>query len=167
MAGRGKDRRGYRAGVGVMLVNDRGQVLVAKRTDSAGEAWQMPQGGIDEGEEPAQAALRELEEEIGTRKAELLAESRGWLDYDLPEALRDQLWGGRYRGQRQKWFLGRFTGADSDIALDRHAHPEFAAWRWVEPDTLPDLIVPFKRKLYERVLAEFRDRLPKRGTDRG
>lgn len=153
-----EDPRGYRAGVGIMLVNAAGRVLVARRIDKSAEAWQMPQGGIDAGETPEQAALRELEEEVGTRKAEIVAES-GWLPYDLPEELRARLWGGRYRGQRQKWFLCRFTGDDRDIVLDRDAHPEFNAWRWVEPAELPALIVPFKRALYERVLAEFQDRL--------
>jgi putative (di)nucleoside polyphosphate hydrolase len=152
------DQRGYRPGVGIMLVDSAGRVLVARRIDKAAEAWQMPQGGIDAGETPEEAALRELEEEVGTRKAEIVAES-DWLPYDLPEELRDKLWGGRYRGQRQKWFLCRFTGDDRDILLDRHVHPEFNAWRWVEPAELPALIVPFKRALYERVLAEFHDHL--------
>lgn len=151
--------RPYRAGVGIMLLNRAGLVFVARRVGLADEAWQMPQGGIDLGETPAVAALRELKEEIGTDKAEIVAESRDWLAYDLPEALRERVWGGRYRGQRQKWFLCRFTGEDADIDLRRTAHPEFSAWRWVEPAALPRLIVPFKRALYEAVLAEFGDRL--------
>lgn len=151
--------RPYRAGVGIMLVNRAGLVFVARRSDTAEEAWQMPQGGIDPGEMPAAAALRELEEEIGTDKAEIVAESRDWLAYDLPETLSGRLWGGRYRGQRQKWLLCRFTGEDADIDLRRTAHPEFSAWRWIEPAALPRLIVPFKRTLYEAVLAEFRDHL--------
>jgi putative (di)nucleoside polyphosphate hydrolase len=159
MAEAAEDPRGYRNGVGIMLINDAGLVFVGRRVDTTEEAWQMPQGGIDEGEEPASAALRELAEEIGTGKAEILAESRGWLEYDLPVALRDKLWGGRYRGQRQKWFLCRFTGRDADVALDRHTPAEFNNWRWARPEALPDLIVPFKRGLYERVLAEFRARL--------
>lgn len=142
-----------------MLVNRAGLVFVARRIDTTEEAWQMPQGGIDAGETPAEAALRELEEETGTGKAEIIAESRGWLTYDLPEPLRDRVWRGRYRGQKQKWFLCRFTGDDSDIDLDRGAHPEFSAWRWVEPEALPRLIVPFKRGLYRAVLAEFREHL--------
>jgi len=149
------DQRGYREGVGIMVADERGRVLVAHRIDSSGEAWQMPQGGLDEGEAAAEAALRELEEEIGTSKVELLAESSGWLVYDLPVELRDIVWRGQFRGQRQKWFLARFTGRDEDIVLDRHHHPEFDAWRWVEPAELPRLIVPFKRSLYEAVLAEF------------
>jgi putative (di)nucleoside polyphosphate hydrolase len=127
---------------------------VARRIDMPSEAWQMPQGGIDPGEAPAAAALRELREEIGTDKAEILAESRGWLNYDLPEELIAVLWGGRYRGQSQKWFLARFTGVDQDIDLDTE-HPEFLAWRWASVDALPDLIVPFKRQLYLDILAEF------------
>ena len=142
-----------------MLVNRAGLVFVGRRIDAAEEAWQMPQGGIDAGERPAEAALRELKEEIGTDKAEIVAESRGWLGYDLPEALKDRVWRGRYRGQTQKWFLCRFTGGDADIDLDHGAHPEFSAWRWVEPEALPRLIVPFKRALYKAVLAEFREQL--------
>ena len=153
------DSRPYRSGVGIMLVNRAGQILVARRTDMAEEAWQMPQGGIDRGEAPAVAALRELKEEIGTDKAEIIAESRDWLAYDLPEALKGRVWGGRYRGQRQKWFLCRFVGEDADIDLGHTTHPEFSAWRWVEPAELPRLIVPFKCALYEAVLAEFRDHL--------
>ncbi len=153
------DPRPYRGGVGIMLLNRAGLVFVARRIGLAEEAWQMPQGGIDPAETPAAAALRELKEEIGTDKAEIVTESRDWLAYDLPEALRVQVWGGRYRGQRQKWFLCRFTGEDADIDLRRTAHPEFSAWRWVEPAALPRLIVPFKRALYDAVLAEFRDHL--------
>jgi putative (di)nucleoside polyphosphate hydrolase len=146
---------GYRPGVGVMLVNDQSFVLVARRIDMPSEAWQMPQGGIDAGEAPAAAARRELREEIGTDRAEILAESRGWLNYDLPAELIAVLWGGRYRGQSQKWFLARFTGRDEDIDLETE-HPEFLAWRWAPLDDLPDLIVPFKRQLYLDILAEFR-----------
>ena len=150
----GKAAVAYRQGVGVMLLNDAGLVFVAERRNMPG-AWQMPQGGIDAGEAPAAAALRELEEEIGTAKAEILAESRDWLSYELPEAIRARVWGGRYVGQRQKWFLCRFTGEDRDIDLERHHHPEFSRWRWIEPRLLPSLAVDFKRKLYEDVLAEF------------
>jgi putative (di)nucleoside polyphosphate hydrolase len=149
----------YRNGVGVMLVNRDGRVFVAERIDMPG-AWQMPQGGIDAGEAPAHAALRELKEEIGTDRAEIIAESSDWLSYDLPAKLREKVWGGRYRGQRQKWFLCRFTGSDADIDLDHHHHPEFSRWRWVEPELLPSLIVGFKRDLYIRLLAEFRAHLP-------
>jgi putative (di)nucleoside polyphosphate hydrolase len=147
----------YRPAVGIMLVNRHGEVFVGHRIDMpAMPAWQMPQGGVDPGETPRQAAMRELEEEIGTVKADILAESRVWLTYDLPVELAGGIWGGRYRGQRQKWFVMRFTGSDGDINLATE-HPEFDAWQWVAPDRLPDLIVPFKRQLYIDILAEFRE----------
>ena len=144
----------YRPCVGILLLNDRGQAFVGQRRDRYQDAWQMPQGGIDEGESPAEAAMRELEEEIGTAKADILAESRDWLIYDLPPELLGKVWKGRYRGQRQKWFAMRFTGADSDINLET-AHPEFSAWRWSPLADLPRLIVPFKRAIYEAVVDEF------------
>jgi putative (di)nucleoside polyphosphate hydrolase len=147
----------YRPAVGIMLLNLRGEVFVARRCDMpAMPAWQMPQGGIDPGETPRQAALRELKEEIGSAKAEIIAESRGWLQYDLPIGLAGSVWGGRYRGQRQKWFAMRFMGRDSDINLATE-HPEFDAWQWVAPFRLPELIVPFKRQLYIDILAEFQE----------
>lgn len=145
----------YRRGVGIMLLDPRKRIFVGRRIDTPG-AWQMPQGGIDKGESARDAALRELEEEVGTKKAEILAESGDWLRYDLPPELQGAAWGGGYKGQEQKWFALRFLGADRDIRLDRHHPPEFDAWRWVEPEELSRLIVPFKRKLYEDVLAEFR-----------
>ena len=147
--------RPYRPCVGIMLLNARGHVFVAQRIDQRVEAWQMPQGGIDDGEAPAAAALRELAEEIGTDKAEILAESPDWIPYDLPETLADKVWKGRYRGQTQKWFAMRFTGADRDIDINTK-HPEFDAWRWAAIDDLPNLIVPFKRDVYEQVVARFR-----------
>jgi putative (di)nucleoside polyphosphate hydrolase len=150
-------RRRYRECVGIMLIDRRGQVLVARRADMpATPAWQMPQGGIDWGETPREAAMRELEEEIGTAKAEVVAESRDWLTYDFPFDLAGQKWGGRFRGQRQKWFLMRFTGCDADIDLGCK-HAEFDAFRWVDPEELPELIVAFKRQVYIAVLDEFRD----------
>jgi putative (di)nucleoside polyphosphate hydrolase len=155
------ERARYRAAVGVMLLNRAGHVFVGRRIDMpAGlAAWQMPQGGIDRGETPRQAAIRELSEEVGTDKAEILAESRRWLHYDLPPELAGDIWGGHYRGQRQRWFAMRFTGADRDIDLAATGHPEFDAWEWVVPERLPELIVPFKRRLYLDVLAEFREHL--------
>jgi putative (di)nucleoside polyphosphate hydrolase len=149
----------YRPAVGIMLLNREGKIFVGRRIDMpAGlAAWQMPQGGIDPGETPREAALRELKEETGTDKAVILGESRGWLHYDLPEELAGGIWGGRYRGQRQKWFAMRFTGEDGDIDPAATEHPEFDAWEWVAPQLLPDLIVPFKRPLYLDILAEFRE----------
>jgi putative (di)nucleoside polyphosphate hydrolase len=143
----------YRPCVGVTLFNPDGLVFVGRRRDTP-DAWQMPQGGIDPGETPEVAGLRELEEEIGTARAELVALSSGWLRYDLPPELLGRVWGGRYRGQEQKWLLCRFTGTDADIRLDT-PHPEFDAWRWVPPEEVAGLIVPFKRAIYEAVMAEF------------
>lgn len=146
---------GYRPCVGIMLVNRDGLVLVGRRIDTAMAAWQMPQGGIDPGEAPGAAALRELEEEVGTRRAEIVAESRDWLNYDLPSELQGKLWGGRYRGQTQKWFLARFTGADADIDIGGD-HREFDDWRWLALDDLARHIVAFKRAVYEEIVEEFR-----------
>jgi putative (di)nucleoside polyphosphate hydrolase len=148
----------YRQGVGVMLINASKQVFVAKRIDMTSEAWQMPQGGIDKGETPEEALWRELGEEIGTQKAKLLGESKGWYNYDLPDALIPKIWGGRFRGQQQKWFVMEFTGQDSDINIETH-EPEFSEWKWVDAHTLPDIIVPFKRDLYTALIKEFRERL--------
>lgn len=146
--------QGYRAGVGVMLLDRRNRVFVGRRVDIRDESWQMPQGGIDRGETPSHAAMRELKEEVGTDRAEIIGESREWLRYDVPREITKRLWRGRYRGQMQKWFAMRFTGSDSDIDV-RTAHPEFDAWKWIAPAELPRLIVPFKRQLYLDVLAEF------------
>ncbi len=144
----------YRRGVGLMVLDRDSRVFVARRIDTPSAAWQMPQGGIDAGESPPEAAMRELKEEIGTDNAEIIAESKGWLRYDLPRELIPRLWGGRYRGQMQKWFVLRFTGRDSDIRIDTE-HAEFLEWKWVPMRELPDLIVPFKRQLYRDLLAEF------------
>lgn len=145
----------WRRGVGIMLLDARKQVFVGRRIDVP-DAWQMPQGGIDEGETPRQAVWRELKEETGIERAEIIAESARWLRYELPVAARGvRFWGGRYRGQEQKWFALRFLGRDEDIDLATH-HPEFNAWKWVPPASLPTLIVPFKRALYEAVLDEFK-----------
>lgn len=151
----------YRPAAAVMLINEHNRVWVGQRMDSTLEAWQMPQGGLDDGEDPQAGALRELEEETGIASdlVEIIARSRQELLYDLPDDLIGKLWKGRYRGQRQYWFLARFLGSDADVRLET-AEPEFRAWRWVEPRDLPHLIVPFKRKLYESVLAEFLPLLP-------
>ncbi|HWT99136.1 MAG TPA: RNA pyrophosphohydrolase [Terriglobales bacterium] len=144
----------YRPCVGITLFRPDGKVFVAQRIDNPGPAWQMPQGGIDDDEDPLKAAWREMKEEIGTNKAELVGESRGWLDYDLPHDLVPKIWKGRFRGQRQKWFAFRFEGTDKDIDIATK-HAEFSAWQWVDFVTVPDLIVPFKRDLYRQVVAEF------------
>src|SRR6185437_10632314 len=146
-----------RAGVGILLLNPARQVLVARRIDMPPglSAWQMPQGGIDEGETPREAAFREMEEEIGTAQAEIIGESTVWYHYDVPAEIAGNMWGGRYRGQRQRWFAMRFTGTDADIDLATE-HPEFDAWQWVAPERLPDLIVGFKRAIYTALLIEFR-----------
>ena len=149
---------GYRANVGIVLVNSAGEIFVGRRRDTP-DAWQMPQGGIDAGETVCAAAARELSEEAGTNKAEPVAETQDWLTYDLPRGLARRLWGGRYKGQAQKWVLMRFTGADADIDLFRHKPPEFDAWRWVSVPELLASIVVFKRPVYEQVLAAFADDL--------
>ena len=151
----------YRPCVGVLLLNAHGQVFVGRRIDMAQEAWQMPQGGIDRGEAPCDAALRELEEETGVapEKVELLAETREWLRYDLPPHLVGRVWRGRYRGQEQKWFAARFLGTDADIDIAATGHPEFSDWRWSPADALAANAVSFKRALYEAVIAEFRSLL--------
>ncbi len=144
----------YRNGVGVMLLNRQGAVFVAKRIDTKAEAWQMPQGGVDSGETPLQAAFRELKEEIGTGNAECLRESADWYTYDLPDELVGKIWGGAYRGQKQKWFAMRYLGEDAEIDICTH-EPEFCEWKWVSMKSLPDLIVPFKRDLYRALVQEF------------
>lgn len=140
----------------MMLLNAEGLVFVGRRIDQTVEGWQMPQGGIDHGESPQEAALRELKEEIGTDSAEPLREMDGWLDYDLPQHLLGVALKGRYRGQRQKWIAMRFTGKDGDIDLNTH-EPEFAEWKWLAMEALPRMIVPFKRDTYAKVIDAFRD----------
>ena len=138
-----------------MLFNRDGKVFVGKRIDQTVEGWQMPQGGIDKGETPRQAALRELLEEVGTDRAEVIAEMDDWVTYDLPEHLVGVAFKGKYKGQRQKWFALRFTGQDSEIDLTAH-EPEFSSFQWVSLDALPELIVPFKRETYKAVIAAFK-----------
>lgn len=149
----------YRPCAGVVLMNAEGWVFAGRRIDMP-SAWQMPQGGIDAGETPEQAALRELAEETGVSadKVELLAETPDWLHYDLPPELLGKIWKGKYRGQKQRWFLLRFLGDDSDIRIDL-PHPEFDKWCWMQVDELTEQIVPFKRNLYQQVFDTFRDRL--------
>ncbi len=148
----------YRPCVGIMLVNSCGAVFAGQRLDGIAEAWQMPQGGIDEGEETLTAALRELEEETGitSDQVKFLARSQDWLCYDLPSDLVSRLWGGKFRGQKQMWFLFRFIGVDSQIDI-KTRHPEFKSWQWMSTDSIVTKIVPFKRAVYRSVITEFRD----------
>ncbi len=150
----------YRPCAGVVLVNADGHVFAGRRIDHDSGAWQMPQGGIDAGETPRDAALRELEEETGLSRhaVQVEAETGDWVLYDLPDELLGRVWRGRYRGQKQKWLLCRFRGRDADVNIHTE-HPEFDAWTWMAPDELTAQIVPFKRAVYETVFAAFRDRL--------
>ncbi len=144
----------YRPGVGIMLLNANNEVFVGRRIDTRSEAWQMPQGGIDNDETPRQAVMRELMEETGINAAEVIAESREWFHYDLPDYLIPKLWDGKYRGQKQKWFALKFLGTDADINIHTEC-AEFMQWRWATMDELLEIIVPFKRKLYIAVMEEF------------
>ncbi|MGJ8622721.1 MAG: RNA pyrophosphohydrolase [Yoonia sp.] len=150
----------YRPCVGVMLANPRGHIFVAQRKDRDTDAWQMPQGGVDKGENTRDAALRELEEEtsIPAKLVTIEAETDDLIRYDLPQELVPNIWKGRYRGQEQKWYLMRFHGLDNQVNLDTD-HPEFTAWKWIAPDDLVGSIVPFKRAVYEQVLAAFGPKL--------
>ena len=148
------EQRPYRPCVGIFLLNNDGLVFAGRRIDSRAEAWQMPQGGIDAGESPLQACMREMREEIGTNTAELVSQHDDWLYYDIPLPLADRLWQGRYKGQKQKWMALRFTGDDADINIATE-EPEFCEWKWLSPHDLVDLAVPFKRDVYQNVLAAF------------
>jgi putative (di)nucleoside polyphosphate hydrolase len=148
------EQRPYRPCVGIFLLNNDGLVFAGRRIDSRAEAWQMPQGGIDAGESPLQACMREMREEIGTNTAELVSQHDEWLYYDIPLPLADRLWQGQYKGQKQKWMALRFTGDDSDINIATE-EPEFCEWKWLSPQDLVDLAVRFKRDVYQNVLAAF------------
>jgi len=150
----------YRPCVGVVLTNRDGLIFAGQRIDTPGPAWQMPQGGIDKDEAPRAAALRELWEETGVSAdlVEFVAKTEDWITYDLPPDLLGKAWGGKYRGQRQKWFLYRFLGHDDQIRIDTD-HPEFGAWRWIGAEEMTALIVPFKRDVYAQVVAAFRPHL--------
>ncbi len=149
----------YRRGVGAALFNAEGLVWIGRRISKPGQDiqnyWQMPQGGIDDKEDPAVAVLRELREETGTDQADIIGETAEWLTYDLPAHLQGKVWKGRYRGQAQKWFALQFIGIDTDFDLNGHENPEFDAWRWAKLGSLPQLIVPFKKKIYESVVDAF------------
>ena len=148
--------RTYRRGVGIMLLSSQNLVFAARRIDTEQEAWQMPQGGIDNGEAPQVAAMRELNEEIGTNDVDVIGESKEWLSYDFPENLARTLWGGQYHGQSQIWYAMRFQGRDQDIDLGSSGRPEFSDWRWMIPADVLNAIVKFKRPLYEAVFKEFK-----------
>jgi len=149
------DNLPYRKCVGIMLLNSSRMIFVGRCKNNRSEVWLMPQGGIDGGEHPEQAVMRELKEEIGTDKAEIIAKSNKWYNYDVPEELRVKLLGGKYRGQTQKWFVLKFTGEDSDIDINTET-PEFMEWKWIQSSSVPFLIVPYMRKLYQDVISEFR-----------
>ncbi|NCP24536.1 MAG: RNA pyrophosphohydrolase [Erythrobacter sp.] len=156
----GTSEPGYRPCVGVMLVNAKGQAFVGRRIDTKeGDWWQMPQGGVDEGEDLRDAALRELHEETGVTsdKVTILKSTEEPIRYDLPEELIGKLWGGKYRGQEQVWYLARFTGSDEDVNLNAHDPAEFCDWKWVEVDELPEMIIPFKKRVYRTVVEAFRE----------
>ena len=148
--------RTYRRGVGIMLLNSQNLVFAARRIDTEQEAWQMPQGGIDKDEAPQAAAMRELNEEIGTNDVDVIGESKAWLSYDFPENLAQTLWGGKYHGQSQIWYAMRFRGQDREIDLDASGHAEFSDWCWMTPTDVLNAIVNFKRPVYDAVFKEFK-----------
>tara|TARA_B100001250_G_C19266355_1_gene557138 strand:+ start:32 stop:505 length:474 start_codon:yes stop_codon:yes gene_type:complete len=146
----------YRNCVGLLVINKNGDVFIGKRIDSNLNAWQMPQGGIEADEDPKTAGIREMEEEIGTKNAELIGEMSEWLNYDIPENLSHRLWNGKYRGQTQKWLAFKFLGDDSEINI-KTKDPEFKEWKWEKHTNLPSLAVPFKRDIYKKVIKEFEE----------
>ena len=147
----------YRKCVGIMILNSKNEILVARRLDHPSGFWQMPQGGIDDNENPEEAVWREMMEEIGTNNAELIKMSSQWINYKIPQDTLDRLpWGKKYVGQTQKWFVFRFTGQESDINVETE-NPEFSEWKWAKPNSLVDNIVPFKRDVYKKILEEFKD----------
>lgn len=143
----------YRPGIGMMILNAENKIFVAQRIDNEEPAWQMPQGGIDPHEDADQAMFRELQEEIGTRNVEIIAKSKTWYKYDLPPDLAKRLWSGKFKGQKQIWYVLRFRGQDKDINISTH-RPEFRNWKWAEKEELLELIVPFKRELYAHILKD-------------
>lgn len=145
----------YRPGVGIVLFNTKGQIFIAQRIDNPDGYWQFPQGGIEEGEDIIEAVFREMEEEIGTRNATILHELDEWLYYDIPDYLIQKLWDQKYRGQKQKWVALRFDGADSEIDLNTFEEPEFSKWKWADLKDIPELAVPFKREIYQKVIDRF------------
>jgi putative (di)nucleoside polyphosphate hydrolase len=148
----------YRSGIGLMIVNKKLEVFVGRRIDSKLDAWQMPQGGIDENEEPADAVRREMLEETGIKNARIITETNNWYQYNLPGHLINRLWDGKFRGQKQKWFLIEFLGEDKEIKIDNEI-PEFIEWKWIKIEELSNIIIPFKRALYISVIEEFRDHI--------
>lgn len=150
---------GYRLGVGMMILNSANQIFMGKKSDGSSESWQMPQGGINPGEYPSQAVMREMLEELGTNNGIIIAETIKWYSYDLPAHIANRSWSGKYRGQKQKWFLIRFEGSDEEINLYSTAHPEFSGWQWMEVLQLPFSTTQFKLDLYNSVVEEFKDYL--------
>lgn len=153
------DNRPYRHGVGMMVFNDPKEIFMGRRLDFPQGAWQLPQGGLNPGEDPIKAALRELYEETGMETVEMVAESKHWYHYDFPGALSRRIWGGQFKGQTQKWFLMRFQGAEEEIRLNLHHDPEFCQWRWVPYETIPHEAISFKRPLYRHLIKEFQGAL--------